>query len=156
MSAERVHALLDDLGIAYERHQHPREVAANRLADVEEVSGWKVAKPVILSVHGELAMAVVPAAVHVDLDKASNVLGHAEVRLATEEEFVEAFPDCDPGAEPPFGSLYGVPVFLDESLRQQDRMVCRDGSHEETISLAVNDYVRAVQPEIVDLAVRPA
>jgi Ala-tRNA(Pro) deacylase len=97
-------------------------------------------------------MAVVPAPVHVDLDKASDVLGHGEVRLATEEEFVSRFPDCEPGAEPPFGNLYEIPVFLDETLRKRQRMVCRDGSHTTTITLAVNDYVEVVAPEIVDFA----
>lgn len=152
MGANAVHELLDRHDVAYEVHRHPRVVDANRLAQSEDVSGWDVAKPVLLSIGGELAMAVVPAAVHVDLDKASDVLGHGEVRLATEDEFVSRFPDCEPGAEPPFGNLYDVPVFLDETLRTRQRMVCRDGSHTETIALAVNDYVRVVAPEIVDVA----
>jgi Ala-tRNA(Pro) deacylase len=152
MPAEKVHALLDQHGISYETHRHPRVVSAQRLAAEEEVSGWEVAKPVLLAVGDELAMAVVPAAVNVDLDKASRALGNNEVRLATEDEFVSAFPDCEPGAEPPFGNLYGIPVFLDESLRARERMVCRDGSHTEAITLAVTDYVQVVDPEIVDLA----
>lgn len=152
MGANAVHSLLDQHDVAYEVHDHPRAVDANRLAQSEDVTGWDVAKPVLLAVGGQLAMAVVPAPVRVDLDKASNVLGHSEVRLATEDEFVSQFPDCEAGAEPPFGNLYGIPVFLDETLRRRQRMVCRDGSHTETITLAVNDYVEVVAPEIVDLA----
>lgn len=152
MGQNAVHELLDQHGVAYEVHEHPRAVDANRLAQAEEITGWDVAKPVLLAIGGELAMAVVPAPVHVDLDKASNVLGHGDVRLATEEEFVSRFPDCEPGAEPPFGNLYEIPVFLDETLRQRERMVCRDGSHTLTITLAVNDYVHVVEPEIVDMA----
>lgn len=155
MGANPVHDLLDERGVSYAVHDHPRAVDANRLAQSEDVTGWDVAKPVLLAIGDELAMAVVPAPVHVDLDKASDVLGHSEVRLATEDEFVSRFPDCEPGAEPPFGNLYGVPVFLDETLRARDRMVCRDGSHTSTISLAVNDYVTVVSPEIVDLATPP-
>jgi Ala-tRNA(Pro) deacylase len=152
MGTNAVHELLDQHGVAYEVHEHPRAVDANRLAQSEDVTGWDVAKPVLLAIGGQLAMAVVPAPVHVDLDKASDVLGHGDVRLATEEEFVSRFPDCEPGAEPPFGNVYGVPVFLDETLRERQRMVCRDGSHTETITLAVNDYVEVVAPEIVDVA----
>lgn len=155
MSADRVHALLDEHGIDYEVHEHPRTVDANRLAQVEEISGWDVAKPVLLNVSGQLVMAVVPAPVQVDLDKASDVLGHSEVRLATEDEFVSVFPDSDPGAEPPFGNVYDIPVFLDETLRARQTMVCRDGSHTSTVTLAVNDYVKIVGPEIVDLATPP-
>jgi Ala-tRNA(Pro) deacylase len=152
MPAEKVHALLEQHGVSYDTHSHPRVVSAQRLAAAEEVSGWDVAKPVLLSVSGELAMAVVPAAVHVDLDKARRVLGNNEVHLAPEAEFVSLFPDCAPGAEPPFGNLYGIPVFLDERLRARPEMVCRDGSHTESITMPVADYVRVVQPEIVDLA----
>lgn len=155
MPADELHALLDDLGIDYETHHHRRVVDAQRLAAEEDVSGWDVAKPVLLSVGDQLVMAVVPAAVHVDLDKASRVLGGNDVRLATEEEFRTVFEDCEVGAEPPFGNLYDVPVFLDEQLRGRSTMVCRDGSHTESIILAVNDYVRAVQPEIADLATAP-
>lgn len=155
MAANQVHDLLDQHDVAYEVHEHPRAVDANRLAESEDVSGWDVAKPVLLAVGEELAMAVLAAPVHVDLDKASEVLGHAQVRLATEDEFVSKFPDCDPGAEPPFGNLYGVPVFLDESLRARRTMVCRDGSHTTSITLAVSDYVSVVAPEIVDIATPP-
>ena len=155
MAADQVHRFLDEHDIAYEVHEHERAVDANHLAESEEVSGWDVAKPVLLAIGDELAMAVVPAPVHVDLDKASDVLGHSQVRLATEDEFTSQFPDSDPGAEPPFGNLYGIPVFLDENLRARQQMVCRDGSHTQTITLAVTDYVRAVAPEIVDLATPP-
>ena len=152
MGSNQVHALLDEHGVEYEVHDHEWVVDANRLAEAEDVTGWDVAKPVLLAIGSELAMVVVPAAVHVDLEKAGEVLGHAEVRLATEDEFTERFPDCDPGAEPPFGGLYGVPVFLDETLRARQRIVCRDGSHTQSLSLSMADYVRVVQPEIVDVA----
>lgn len=156
MVPTRVHELLDEHGITYEVHDHPRAVDASRLAESEDVTGWDVAKPVLLAIGDELAMAVVAAPVQVDLDRAGDVLGHSHVRLADEDEFASRFPDCDPGAEPPFGTLYGVPVFLDESLRGRKRMVCRDGSHETTITLSVNDYVSVVRPEVVDIAAAPA
>lgn len=155
MASEQVHALLDEHGVECEVHEHEWVVDANRLAEAEDVSGWDVAKPVLLAVGGELAMVVVPAAVQVDLEKAADVLGHAEVRLATEDEFAERFPDCDRGAEPPFGGLYGVPMFLDETLRARKRIICRDGSHTQALHLSVADYVRVTQPEIVDVATPP-
>lgn len=155
MAADRLHALLDDEGIEYTTHQHERAVSAHRLADAEGVSGYDVAKPVLVSIGGELAMLVVPGAEHVDLDKVSDVLGHNDVRLASEDEFTAVFDDCEPGAEPPFGNLYGIPTFLDEDLRARPRLVCRDGSHTRTLTLATADYVRLVHPEIVSVAVRP-
>lgn len=155
MADNPVHDLLDREGIDYEVHDHARAVDASRFAEAQEVTGWDVAKPVLLSVGGQLAMVVVPAPVTVDLQKASDVLGHADVRLADEQEFVDRFAAYEPGAEPPFGNLHGVPVFLDETLRARERMVCRDGSHTTAIELSINDYVAVVAPEIVDVATPP-
>lgn len=156
MPASKIHALLDEQQIPYEVHTHPRAVTAQRVAATEGVSGWAVAKPVLVTVGGQLAMLVVPAAVRVDLDRASEALGHNELSLASEDDFVTMFADCEPGAEPPFGNLYDVPVFLDETLRSQSQIVCRDGSHTETIRLAMDDYLRVVRPEIVDVATKSA
>jgi Ala-tRNA(Pro) deacylase len=156
MPADKLHALLDEHEIAYEVETHPHAVSADRLAASEHVSGYDVAKPVLLSIGGQLAMVVVPGSEIVDLDRATEVFGHNEVRLATEDEFVELFDDCEPGAEPPFGHLYGIPTFLDEDLRARQRLVCRDGSHTQTITLDVADYVRVARPEIVSVSIKPA
>ena len=150
--ATTVHDLLDERGIEYDVHDHERAVAASRLAEAEGVTGWDIAKPVLLDVGGELAMAVVAGPTHVDLDKVQDVLGHNTVRLAEESEFAERFPDAEVGAEAPFGNLYGIPVFLDEQLRARKQLVCRDGSHTRTITLRTQDYVDVVGPEIVDIA----
>ncbi|MBW3578212.1 MAG: YbaK/EbsC family protein [Actinobacteria bacterium] len=152
MPARTVHRFLDEHGVDYEVQSHERVVDAQRLAATEHVTGWKVAKPVMLIVGDELTMAVVPAAVSVDLDKVRRVLGRDEVRLAREDEFADAFPDCEPGAEPPFGNLYGLPVLFDPTLGDRDQLVCRDGSHTETVTLVTDDYLRLVEPRIVDIS----
>lgn len=152
MPADRLHALLDEQGVDYETHPHRRAVTAQQLAAEEHVSGWMVAKPVLLSIGGQLAMVVVPAPADVDLDKCSDLLGHNQVRLASEDEFEATFADIEVGAVPPFGNLYGVPVFLDERLREQQRIVCRDGTHTSSLSMTVADYIQVVNPEIADLS----
>ncbi|SRR6056297_814185 len=152
MPATKLYALLDDHGIEYEVEEHPHAVSAQRLAAAEGISGFQVAKPVVLSIGGELAMAVIPGAELLDLERAHDVFGGNDVRLATEEEFVSRFEDCEPGAEPPFGQLYGLPTFLDEHLRAQERIAFRDGSHTRTVTLATSDYVSLVGPEIVSIA----
>jgi Ala-tRNA(Pro) deacylase len=155
MPAQKLHALLDEHGIEYGIETHPRAVTAQRLAASEGISGYDIAKPVLLAIGSELAMVVIPGAEIVDLERASAALGNNDVRLATEEEFVSVFDDCEPGAEPPFGNLYGIPTFLDEDLRAREHIVCRDGSHTETITIAMADYLRLVRPEIVDVATTP-
>ena len=156
MPAEKLHALLEQHGVAYEVQSHDYAVTANQIAGIEGISGYDVAKPVLVSVGEQLAMIVIPGAEILDLERASEVLGNNDVRLATEDEFVSVFDDCEPGAEPPFGNLYGIPTFMDEDLRARQRLVCRDGSHTQTITLDTADYVRLVEPEIVDVSLAPA
>jgi Ala-tRNA(Pro) deacylase len=156
MAAEKLHALLEEHGVPVEVETHERAVSASRLAQVEGVSGYDVAKPVLVAIGGQLAMVVIPGAEVLDLERTSDALGHNEVRLATEDEFVAVFDDCEPGAEPPFGTLYGIPTFLDEDLRARERIVCRDGTHTRTVALAMTDYLRLESPEIISVASLPA
>lgn len=156
MPAEKLHALLDDHNVSYEVEDHPHAISSHRLAASEGISGYDVAKPVLVSVAGQLAMVVIPGAEVLDLERVGEVLGHNDVQLATEDEFSGRFDDCEVGAEPPFGNLYGIPTFLDEGLRARQRLVCRDGSHTRTVTLSTADYVRLVEPEIVDVALTPA
>lgn len=154
MIAHKLRGFLEEHGVQYEVEEHSRAVDAQRLAAAGHVSGWDVAKPVLLSVGGELAMVVVPGAVGVDLEKAQEVLGHNQVRMATEDEFEDVFDDCEGGAEPPFGNLYGIPTFLDEKLRARPNLVFRAGTHTETVTLDTEDYVRLTEAEIVDVSGR--
>lgn len=156
MTARRLHEFLDEAGIDYEVTEHDQAYTAHEVAQSEHVSGWDVAKPVMLVVAGDLAMCVVPAPVDVDPDRARDWFGGAEVRLADEDEFADVFEDCELGAHPPFGNLYDVPVFLDETMRARERMICRDGSHTETVTIATADFVRLADPEIIDVGRAPA
>lgn len=153
MSAERVRSFLDERGIDYDLQTHERAVTAQEVAAAEHESGWHVAKPVILEADGELVMAVVAAACEVDLAKATAALGAAEVALADEDDFGDRFPDCEVGAEPPFGNVYDVPVLLDETLMGEERLVFRAGTHDTTMSMATADYLEAVEPTVTDIAV---
>lgn len=154
MGVERVHRFLADHGIAYESQRHPRAYGAQEVAAAEHVTGYDVAKPVLLKAGNDLVMVVLPAPLQVDLDAARAALG-TDVELATETEFTPLFPDCEAGAEPVFGNLYGLRVYLDRSLADREHMVFRDGSHEETLEIAVADFIRAVEPEMVDIGVLP-
>ena len=85
------------------------------------------AKTVMLKVDGKLAMMVMPAAYRVDLTRLSRALGGDMVELASEAEFKDAFPDCELGAMPPFGNLYGMPVYVDSRLAQQPEIAFNAG-----------------------------
>jgi Ala-tRNA(Pro) deacylase len=153
MAAEQVRKALEEHGIAYEVHTHDRAVTAQQVAAAEHESGWHVAKPVLVRADGKLVMFVVPAPLLVDLDKAAVALGANDARLAAEEEFTDRFPDCETGAEPPFGNLYGVPVYVDERLRTEQRLVFAAGSHTETMTVSLGDFLRLVEPQRVTVGV---
>lgn len=156
MAAERVRRFLDLVGVDYEAETHPRAVDAQRLAHEEHVSGWQVAKPVILArdEDDELLMFVIPGPARVDLARAAAIIGQP-VRLATEEEFAGRFSDCEPGAEPPFGHLYGVEVHVDPILAEDDELVFRAGTHDTAIRIRTEDYLEVVHTVDAPVAVLP-
>lgn len=154
MAAERVRKFLDEHGVSYEAETHPRAVTAQRLAASEHITGWMVAKPVMLNADGDIVMAVVPAPAMIDLERASEALG-CEVRLAHESEFTDRFPDCEAGAEPPFGSLYGLQTFVDPILDEDEYVVFRAGTHDTTMRMKMTDYLAVENATHVTLAVLP-
>lgn len=141
--------------VPFARRWHARAVSAQELAASLHESGFRVAKTVALDVDGRLWLAVLPAPAFVDLDLARDALGAHVVHLAEEAEFSQRFPDCETGAEPPFGGLYGLPVLLDERLDIEAPLIFRAGTHEETIELAFDDF-RALEKPIVARISRPA
>lgn len=142
LSAERVD---------FEVRHHPLRYTALEEAAAEHLPGRMFAKTVIVAVDGEYAMLVLPAACRVDLDKVARLLG-GEPRMASEGELAELFSDCELGAEPPFGSRYGLRTFVDEHLAQQPTIAFRAGSHREVIIVRWDDYARLEWPRVTQLA----
>ena len=152
MHAERVRRTLMERGVPYEIHEHPYAVTAQEVAAAEGCTGWKVAKPVFVWAEGELVMLVVPAALEVDLDLAAVAVGAKRpLRLATEAEFADRFQDCDTGAEPPFGNLYDMLVFVDERLLEHPEITFALGRHDQTATIATEDYLAVARPRRVEI-----
>jgi len=101
---------------------------------------------------GRLAMAVVPAVFNVDLELLRGAANASSAVLASEDEFKSQFPDCQPGAMPPFGNLYGIQVYADEDLREEEIIAFNAGSHVEVIRMPYADFERLVQPKIARIA----
>lgn len=140
---------LERNNVNFQRRQHLRAITAQALAATLHVTGHRVAKSVILkSEDGTLCIAVCAAPDLIDTERVADVLGVQHVQLAEESEFANRFPDCEVGAEPPFGKLYGLPVLIDESLRTGGPLLFRAGSHEEAIEMNFQDFVDLEQPRI--------
>jgi Ala-tRNA(Pro) deacylase len=80
-------------------------------------------------------------------------LAKPDLVLATEQEFAGLFPQCQAGAMPPFGNLYGLSVWVDEGLTADDKIVFNAGTHTDTVRLRYSDFARLVQPKVARLAV---
>ncbi len=143
---------LDKNGVRYEVLSHRQAFTAQEVAAVQHVPGMELAKVVMLRSGPEFVMAVLPAPYRVALDRAKAVLGKAEVTLATEEEFKGLFPQCEPGAMPPFGNLYNLAVYVDEALTRDEEIVFNAGTHTQTVKMQYADFARLVQPKVVSLA----
>jgi Ala-tRNA(Pro) deacylase len=111
-----------------------------------------MAKVVVVIADGELTMLVLPADRRASLSKVRDALGAREVRFAEEHDFANRFADCELGAMPPFGNLYGVPIYADSVLAENQTITFQAGSHTRTISLKYSDYERLASPTVVDLA----
>jgi Ala-tRNA(Pro) deacylase len=145
---------LERRGLPFVRHLHPTAIDGQHLAAALRVTGWRVAKSVLIDVDGRYYLFVLPAPEQVSLERAAEVVGGSHARLADEEEQFEIFPDCEIGAGPPFGSLYGIEVVLEERLLAEPRMVVRAGSHEESLELSTRDFFELEQPEVGNFGIR--
>jgi Ala-tRNA(Pro) deacylase len=147
--APEVAKLLEDEGVKYEVIKHPTAYTAAEEAAVSHISGYEWAKTVIfLTKNDEAVMAVLPASYHVNPGKLERLVGSGKLRLAEESEFSRLYPNCEPGAMPPLGNLYGQRVFVDERLAEDEQIVFNAGNHQEAVRLSYKDFVRLVDPTL--------
>jgi Ala-tRNA(Pro) deacylase len=138
--------LLDQNKILYTSITHSPAYTAQGVAKAMHVPGKELAKTVVLLAgEKETILAVLPASSHASLPHLSAVVGKP-LRLATEKEFAGLFPDCELGAMPPFGELYNLPVYVDESLASDVEIVFNAGTHHEAIRMRFEDFARMVKP----------
>ena len=149
---ERLEAYLRENKVPFQVVHHPLAYTAQEVAAAEHVPGKMLAKVVMVFADGKLVMLALPAPYRVDVNKAAAALGAREVRLAHEEEFAAAFPDCEVGAMPPFGNLYDVPVYADKALAEDKEIVFQAGTHTDTVTMMYADFERLVKPKAAAFA----
>jgi len=152
MSLPKIKEFLDSHQIKYVVISHSVAYTAAGIAGLTHIPGRELAKTVIVKVDGTLAMAVVSASQRVDLAFLKAATGAKSVDLASENEFKERFPDCEVGAMPPFGNLYGMAVFADQGLALDKEIAFNAGSHRELVRLAWEDFERLVEPRLIRVA----
>jgi Ala-tRNA(Pro) deacylase len=148
MSAQKLREFLDSQQVKYVTITHSTAYTAQEIAAATHIHGKELAKTVMVKLDGKMAMAVLPASRKIDFGLLKTAAGGQNVQLADEAEFKALFPDCETGAMPPFGNLYGIPVYAEQSLAEDEEIAFNAGSHSELIRLAYKDFERLVQPKV--------
>lgn len=149
MPVRKLKEFLDQNGIKYVSIVHSPAYTAQEVAASAHVTGRELAKVVVVELDKQMAMAVLPANRKIVLQDLREVTGSEQVKFASEEQFKQLFPDCETGAMPPFGNLYGMEVYVAEALTNNDEIAFNAGSHTEVIKMAFADFQRLVKPKIV-------
>ena len=138
--------------VAFELHEHPPAYTAQEVAAEEHVSGYMLAKPVVVQTSKGFAMCILPATYKLDFKKARRALEAKKVKLADETDLAKLFPDVEVGAEPPFGNLYDLPTLVDSHLAEDEEIVFRAGDHRHAVRMRYADFARLAEPTVADLA----
>lgn len=147
----KLREFLDQNKVAYEVLSHRQAFTAQEVAEAQHVPGKEVAKVVILRSGAQFVMVVLPAPYALDLERARRAIGQPDLVFASEIEFSNLFPQCEPGAMPPFGNLYDMAVWVDETLLGDEMIVFNAGTHTQTIRMRYADFARLVQPKVASL-----
>ncbi|MGE5698809.1 MAG: aminoacyl-tRNA deacylase [Deltaproteobacteria bacterium] len=147
---EKLARHLEERKIPFKATTHPEAFTAQQSAQAAHVPGRAFAKSVMVNVDGKIWMAVVPATQRVDLGRLQKCLGAKKARLSSEAEFSPLFVDCDLGAMPIFGSLYGVPVLVSHELTENEEIAFTAGTHRDIVRMRVSDFLAAEQPRVCE------
>ncbi len=156
MVSERLRKYLDGSGVEYEIVRHGEAFTAQEIAAAMHVKGAMLVKVVIVNSDKGHIMVALPADRRVDIASLRQDLGLRMAALASEDEIKRLFPDCDPGAMPPFGNLYGVPVYVDRGLTGDEEIYFQAGTHYEVIRMKYADFERLAGPRIIEASRKAA
>ncbi len=148
----KLQEFLDQNGVQYTHTVHPTAYTAREVAAVEHIPPQEVAKTVVFLSENGYGMAVLCADCVVDLEQLRRDLGLTRLRLATEAELGELFPDCELGAMPPLGNLFGLPVYVDSQLAAEEMIAFNAGTHRDLVHMRFRAFERLVKPEIIPFA----
>jgi len=149
MPVKKLKDFLDQNKVKYTVISHSRAYTALEIAASAHLPGKEIAKTVIVKIDGKMSMAVLPASHKIDFNLLKQAAGAREIAMASETEFKDMFPECDVGAMPPFGILYGMDVYSADGLAEDDEIAFNAGSHTEIVRLAYKDFERLVKPKIL-------
>ena len=152
MILRNLRKFLDEHHVKHIVISHSLAYTAQEIAQAAHVHGEQFAKTTIVKLDGEVAMAVVPAPQKVDLKLLGAAARAMKCELADEGDFRGRFPECEVGAMPPFGNLFGMHVYIDEALTSGKSIAFNAGSHTELVQMSVGDFLRLVKPKVARIS----
>jgi Ala-tRNA(Pro) deacylase len=153
MLARELKRFLDEQKITYSTIHHARSFTAQEIAASAHISGKNLAKTVMIKRDGKMAMAVLPASYQIDFERLRKATGAKKLELAAEEEFQGLFPGYETGAMPPFGALFGLDVYVAESLAEDREIAFNAGTHTDLVKMTYADFERLTQPKVLRFSV---
>lgn len=139
---QKVKNYLDEKHIGYQILKHSLTYTAMETAGAQHVPGKQLIKSVIVKADGKFIMCVLSSNHLINFDKLKKSTQTKEVYLATEAEIEALFPECEVGAEPPFGELFGLDVLVDRAVSENEEIVFNAGTHTDTVKIKYKDFVR--------------
>ncbi|MBM4170411.1 MAG: YbaK/EbsC family protein [Ignavibacteria bacterium] len=149
MPSKKLKEFLDQNKVKYVTIKHSLAYTSQEIAASAHIRGKDLAKTVVVKVDGKMVLCVLPASYKIDFEKLKELLKADNVRLANEMEFKDKFPECEVGAMPPFGNLYGLDVYSAESLADDEEIAFNAGTHTELIQMSYKDYIKLVNPKLM-------
>jgi Ala-tRNA(Pro) deacylase len=144
----RIREYLDSQCVDYEWLPHPQAFTAQEVAHSLHISGKRLAKTVVVDADGRVVMAVLPASHRLNLAELRAALQVNRLTLLPEIELEKLFPDCELGAIPPFGNLYGIEVWTDRAIAESEEIVFTAGTHWDAVEMKYSDYARLAKPQV--------
>lgn len=152
MPSKKLKEFLDTNNVKYVSITHSSAYTAMEIAALAHVPGKDLAKTVMIKINGHMAMVVLPATHMIKMDLLKKAVGNENLRLASEQEFKDKFPDCEVGAMPPFGNLYSMEVYASSALKEDEEIAFNAGTHTELIKLSYKDFETLVKPKVAEIS----
>jgi Ala-tRNA(Pro) deacylase len=153
MIVKKLRDYLDDKGVSYVHINHSVAYTTREVAHFVQVHEKEMAKTVMVNIEGDSAMVVLPGSYVINFQQLCHELNTTNVYLETESDFQNIFSDCETGAMPPFGNLYGIDVYVLNRLAEDKEITFNAGTHTDLIRMAYKDFARLVKPKILNFSV---
>ncbi len=151
MPYKELQKFLDSHKVKYEVITHNPVYTAQEIAACAHIPGKDLAKTVIVKLDGKMVMLVGPATQQFNFNALKKLSKAKKVELASEKEFQDLFPECELGAMPPFGNLFDMDVYVDDSLIEEKEIAFNAGNHTELVKMRYDDWAKLVKPKVVSI-----